>query len=68
MVYERLGLGELTPIKIVLQLADHSIRLPRGMIEDVLIKIREFIFPLGFVVLETKGVMSAENEIPVILG
>ena len=33
-VYEQFGLGELKPIKITLQLADRSIRIPRGVIED----------------------------------
>jgi len=35
--YERPGLGEFKPTKIVIQLADRSIRLPRGIVEDVLI-------------------------------
>ena len=39
MVYERLGLEKLKPTKMVLQLDDHSTRLPRGMVEDMLIKI-----------------------------
>uniref|UniRef100_A0A2N9GKN7 Retrotransposon gag domain-containing protein n=1 Tax=Fagus sylvatica TaxID=28930 RepID=A0A2N9GKN7_FAGSY len=34
-VYEQLGLGELKPTKVVLQLADRSIRKPRGIVEDV---------------------------------
>jgi len=38
------------------------------MVEDVLIKVREFMFPVDFVVLETKVVMSLENEIWVMLG
>ena len=29
---------------MVLQLANHSTRLPRGMLKDVLIKVGEFIF------------------------
>jgi len=67
-VYERLGLGELKPIKMILQLADHSTRLPRGMVEDVLITVGEFIFPVDFVVLETWGTLCIGNEIPVIFG
>uniref|UniRef100_A0A2N9F006 Aspartic peptidase DDI1-type domain-containing protein n=1 Tax=Fagus sylvatica TaxID=28930 RepID=A0A2N9F006_FAGSY len=34
-VYEQLGLGELKPTKVVLQLADRSIHKPRGIVEDV---------------------------------
>ena len=53
---------------MVLQLTDHSIRLRRGMIEDVLIKVGGFIFSVNFVVLKTMVVMSLENEISVIHG
>jgi len=60
-------LGLLKPTKIILQLDDRSTRLLRGMVEDVLIKVGEFIFPVDFVVLETKGLLSTENEMPVIL-
>jgi len=35
--YERLRLGELKPTKIVIQLAGRPTRLPRGIVEDVLI-------------------------------
>ena len=45
--YERLGLGELKHTKIVIQLADRSTRLPRGIVEDVLIRVGEFIYPGG---------------------
>ncbi|KAL5549093.1 hypothetical protein UlMin_004324 [Ulmus minor] len=37
-VYEQLGLGELKPTSMTLQLADRSVKIPRGVIEDVLIK------------------------------
>ena len=66
MVYKRLRLGELKPTKIVLQLPSRFTRLPMGMVEDVLIKEGEFIFSVGFVVLETEAVMTPENKIPVI--
>ncbi|XP_062161989.1 uncharacterized protein LOC133869023 [Alnus glutinosa] len=37
-VYLQLGLGELKPTSMTLQLADRSVKVPRGIIEDVLIK------------------------------
>ena len=67
-VYERLGRGEFKSTKMVLQLADRSTRLPRGLIEDVLVKVGDFIYPVDFVVLKTEVVVSPENEIPIILG
>jgi hypothetical protein len=45
-VYLMLGLGELKPTTVTLQLADRSMKRPRGIIEDVLIKIDKFYFPM----------------------
>jgi len=67
-VYERLGKGKLKSIKMVLQLTDRSTRLPGGLIEDVLVKVGDFIYPINFLVLKTEVTMSPENKIPVILG
>ena len=67
-VYEQLGLGELKPTKVVLQLADRSIRKPRGIVEDVLVKIHKFYFPVDFIVLDTQPISHAGTSIPVILG
>ena len=66
-VYEQLGLGELKPTKVVLQLVGRSIRIPRGVVEDVLVQVDKFIYPVDFVVLDTQPV-EACNSIPVILG
>ena len=41
-VYLQLGLGELKPTSVTLQLADRSVRKPRGVVEDVLVKIENF--------------------------
>lgn len=68
VVYEQLGLGELKPTKVTLQLADKSVKVPKGVVEDVLIKVGEFIFPVDFVVLETEYIPNPENQIPVVLG
>ena len=35
-VYKQLGLGELKPTTIILSLADKSIKIPKGIVEDVL--------------------------------
>ncbi|XP_058211444.1 uncharacterized protein LOC131323609 [Rhododendron vialii] len=42
-VYEQLGLGEMRPTSVTLQLADRSIRVPRRMVEDVLVQVDNFI-------------------------
>ncbi|XP_073061739.1 uncharacterized protein [Primulina eburnea] len=62
--FEKLGIGEVKPTIISLQLADRSIKYPRGVIDDVLVKVDKFIFPVDFVVLD----MEEDREIPLILG
>jgi len=67
-VYLQLGLGELKPTSMTLQLADRSMKVPRGIIEDVLIKVDKFYFPVDFIVLDTEPVQNVGIQIPVILG
>ncbi|RVX17150.1 Retrovirus-related Pol polyprotein from transposon 17.6 [Vitis vinifera] len=45
-VYKQLGLGELKPTSITLSLADRSVKIPRGIIEDVLVQVDNFYYPL----------------------
>ena len=51
-VVKRLSLGELTPIAMTLQMVDRTLAQPEGILEDVLIKVGKFIFPLDFVVID----------------
>jgi hypothetical protein len=53
---------------MTLQLADRSVKIPRGIIEDVLIKVDKFDFHLDFKVIDTEPVLDVVNQIPVILG
>ena len=57
-VYKQLGLGELKPTSIALSLADRSMKIPRGMIEDVLVQVDKFYYPVDFVVLDTDPVVK----------
>jgi hypothetical protein len=41
-VYVQLGLGELKPTIVVLQLADRSVKKPRGIVEHVIIRVDKF--------------------------
>ncbi|XP_042972865.1 uncharacterized protein LOC122304672 [Carya illinoinensis] len=63
-VFRKLGLGEAKPTTISLQLANRSIKYPRGLIENILVKVDKFIFLANFVVLD----MEEDEEIPLILG
>ncbi|XP_026428296.1 uncharacterized protein LOC113324187 [Papaver somniferum] len=65
---EQLGLGKLKPTLVTLQLADRSVKIPRGIVEDVLIKVDKFYFPVDFIVLDTQPVQNPDCHIPVILG
>ncbi|XP_026399757.1 uncharacterized protein LOC113295641 [Papaver somniferum] len=67
-VYEQLGLGELKPTSVTLQLAERSVKVPIGVAEDVLVQIDKFYYPVDFIVLDTQPVVNASNEIPIILG
>jgi len=49
-------------------LADRSVKIPRGIVEDVLIKVDKFYFPIDFIVLDTEPVHNLGVQIPVILG
>jgi hypothetical protein len=67
-VYLQLGLGELKPTSMTFQLADISVKIPRGIIEDVLIKVDKFYFPMDFIVIDIKPMHNVGNQILVILG
>ncbi|KAA3465595.1 protein NYNRIN-like [Gossypium australe] len=63
-MFKQLGLGEPKPTRMNIQLADRSIKYPRGVIEDILVKVDKFIFTVDFVVLD----MDEDIEVPLILG
>ena len=67
-VYKLLGLGELKPTNITLSLADRSVKIPKGIVEDVLVKIDKFYYPVDFVVLDTEPIANEPNHVPIILG
>ena len=54
LVFVKLGLGELHPTPVVLQLADRSTKIPRNIVEDVLIQVDKFYFPIDFIVIDTQ--------------
>ena len=67
-VYKQLGLGELKPTTITLSLVDKSIKIPKGTIEDVLVQVDRFYYPVDFVVLNIELVAEGANYVPIILG
>ena len=67
-VYKQLGLGELKPTNITLSLADRSVKIPKGIVEDVLVKVDKFYYLVDFVVLDTEPIANGPNHVLIILG
>ena len=53
---------------MTLQLVDKSVKVPQGIVGDVLIKVDMFYFPVDFNVLDMELVQNLESQISVILG
>ena len=62
--YWKLDVDNIRPTSITLQMADRSTTTPMGIVEDVLVRVGEFIFPADFVVLD----MHDDKKVPLILG
>ena len=63
-VAKRLSLGKLTPTAMTLQMADITLAHPKGILEDVLIKVGKLIFLVDFVVIDTEE----DKQVPLLLG
>jgi len=61
---QRLGEIEIMPTHMTLQLVDCSITRPYGVIEDVLIQVKQLVFHADFVVMD----IEEDPDIPIILG
>eukprot|EP00257_Ricinus_communis_P027212 XP_025014626.1 uncharacterized protein LOC112536208 [Ricinus communis] len=66
--YAQLGLGQLKPTTMSLQLTDRSIKYPRAIVEDLLIQAGKLIIPADFVVLDMEGTSARDNEQTILLG
>ena len=63
-MYKRLSLGPIKPVCMTIEMVDIKISIPKGIVENVLVKIDEFTFPVDFVILD----MEEDIELPIILG
>ena len=63
-IFTHLGLEEMKPTTIILQLIDRSIKYPMEVVDDVLVKVDKFIFPINIVALD----MEKDVNIPLLLG
>ena len=64
LVVKRLSLGELTPTTMTLQMVDRTMAQLEGVLEDVLIKVGKFIFPVDFVIMD----MEEDTQVSLLLG
>ncbi|KAL7601804.1 hypothetical protein Lser_V15G25868 [Lactuca serriola] len=62
--FKKLNVPEPRPLNMKIYLAYKTIIHPRGVCEDLLIKVDKFVFLVDFVVLD----MEEDLEIPIILG
>nr|GEW33960.1 hypothetical protein [Tanacetum cinerariifolium] len=63
-IWKKLFLPKLTPTWMTPELADRSITPPKGVAEDIFIKVGKFYFPTDFVVVDFK----VDHPVPLILG
>ncbi|GJX85421.1 hypothetical protein Tco_0336195 [Tanacetum coccineum] len=62
--YTNLGLGDLSYTRMTIELADRTIKQPKGIAANVLVRIGKFVFPIDFVILD----IPKDNDVPLILG
>ncbi|GER41313.1 DNA-directed RNA polymerase subunit beta' [Striga asiatica] len=67
-IYKHLGLQGLKPTRMCLQLADQTLRQPKGIIEDVLVKVGSIVVPADFVVVDVGDIPNTEKEHIILLG
>nr|GEW16773.1 DNA-directed DNA polymerase [Tanacetum cinerariifolium] len=63
-IWKKLSLPKLTPTRMTLELVDRSITRPKGVAEDIFVKVGKFHFPTDFVVVD----FEADPRVPLILG
>ncbi|XP_076903315.1 uncharacterized protein LOC143558328 [Bidens hawaiensis] len=63
-IFSKLGAREPTPTRMIIKLANRSLIYPRGIVENMLVKIDKFVFPDDFVILD----MDEHNFVPLNLG
>nr|XP_016499853.1 PREDICTED: uncharacterized protein LOC107818362 [Nicotiana tabacum] len=63
-IYTKLGIGRARPTSMLLQLANHTMKRPTRILDDVLVPVGKFVFLADFVILDCQ----VDEEIPIILG
>ncbi|GJR31957.1 hypothetical protein Tco_1108189 [Tanacetum coccineum] len=64
LTYLNLGLGGLAHTKLTVELADRTVKYPKGIAKSVVVSIGKFIFPIDFIILD----MPEDIKVPLNLG
>ncbi|GJZ29625.1 putative reverse transcriptase domain-containing protein [Tanacetum coccineum] len=64
LAYLNLGLGELAHTRLTVELADRTVKYPKGIAKNVLDGIGKFTFLIDFIILD----MLEDVKVPLILG
>ena len=67
-IYMQLELGELKSTSIILQVADRSMKVTCGIVENVLIQIDKFYCSVDFIIIDTQPLQDPKKHTLVILG
>nr|GEY40131.1 hypothetical protein [Tanacetum cinerariifolium] len=62
--YTNHGLGILSHTRLTIELADRTIKQPRDIIKNVIVRIGKFVFPIDFIILD----IPEDDDVPLILG
>ncbi|GKD02122.1 transposon ty3-I gag-pol polyprotein [Tanacetum coccineum] len=63
-MFKQLQIGNLQPTNMMVEMADMTKKAPKGIIENVLVQIDKFIFPVDFVIID----MVEDPNVLLILG
>ncbi|XP_057954560.1 uncharacterized protein LOC131148689 [Malania oleifera] len=67
-IYKQFNFGELKPTPVTLSVTNRSVKKPQGVMEDILVKVEKFYYPIDFVVLDMESSDLTKDLIPVLLG
>ncbi|GJQ91759.1 DNA-directed DNA polymerase [Tanacetum coccineum] len=62
--YLNLGLGELAHTKLIVELADRTVKYPKGIAKNVLVGFSKFVFLVDFIIVD----MPEDVKVPLIIG
>jgi hypothetical protein len=60
VIFEQLQHPTLSPTRMCLQLADSTIRYPEGIVENLLVRVKNFFVLADFVVLDMEGDLGVQ--------